>query len=272
MSTEKAFLENYNIESYDRPSVATDIVVFTMRSENTESFRKDPTSKLSVLLIERGEHPFKGKWALPGGFVKMNETVEEAALREIVEETNVKPTTLIYTGVFSEIDRDPRGRIISNAFTCIFSQEPKAIAGTDAKNAKWFDISLQEQQKGKYILELTNDETKLYIRINEKKSSLGINQYEVENNDLLAFDHAQIILTSLKALKRRANNFELIFDFLSFEFTLASLQKVYETITGISTVPANFRRKVCEYVEETGNLTQGAGHRPAMLYRKKVNV
>ncbi|MEE1076278.1 MAG: NUDIX domain-containing protein [Acutalibacteraceae bacterium] len=272
MSSEKTFLENYNIESYDRPSVATDIVVFTMRSENTESFRKDPVSKLSVLLIERGEHPFKGMWALPGGFVKMDETVEEAALREVIEETNVKPTTLVYTGVFSAINRDPRGRIISNAFTCIFSQEPKAIAGTDAKNTKWFDISLQEQQQGKYILELTSDEMKLYIQINETKSPLGMNQYEVENNDVLAFDHAKIILTSLKALKRRATNFELIFDFLPFEFTLASLQKVQETITGISTVPANFRRKVCEYVEETGNFTQGAGHRPAMLYRKKVSV
>lgn len=272
MNAEKVFLENYSIANYDRPSVATDIVVFTMRSKNIESFRKDPVNKLSILLIERGEHPFKGMWALPGGFVRMDETVEEAALREIVEETNVKPAALVYTGVFSTIDRDPRGRIISNAFTCIFSQEPKAIAGTDARNAKWFDISLQEHQKGRYVLELTSDETSLSIRITEKKSSFGINQYEVENNDVLAFDHSKIILASLKSLKRRASNFELIFDFLPFEFTLTSLQKVQETITGISTVPANFRRKVCEYVEETGNFTQGVGHRPAMLYRKKVSV
>lgn len=272
ISSEKTFLDNYSIEDYSRPSVATDIVVFTMSSKDTESFRKDPVSKLSVLLIERGEHPFKGKWALPGGFVKIDETVEEAALREIAEETSLKPATLIYTGVFSAIDRDPRGRVISNAFTCIFNYEPETIAGTDAKNTKWFDVSLQELQKGKYLLELTSDELSLSIAINQNKSSLGINQYNVENDDVLAFDHAQIILTSLKALKRRATNFELIFDFLPSEFTLTALQRVYEAITGISTVPANFRRKVNDYVEETGNYTQGAGHRPAMLYRKKVSV
>lgn len=272
MNSEKDFLKNYSIENYNRPSVTTDIVAFTMRSKDTESFRKDPVSKLSVLLIERGEHPFKGMWALPGGFVRMDETVEETALREIVEETNVKPTTLIYTGVFSGIDRDPRGRIISNAFTCILNQEPKAIAGTDAKSARWFDVSLQELQKGKFVLELTSEETKFSVRISEKKSSLGINQFQVESNDVLAFDHTQIILTALKTLKSRATNFELIFDFLPSEFTLASLQKVQETITGVSTVPANFRRKVCEYVEETGNFTQGAGHRPAMLYKKKESI
>lgn len=272
MSSEKDFLDNYSIEKYKRPSVATDIVIFTMRSKDTESFRKDPVSKLSVLLIERGTHPFKGKLALPGGFVRIDETVEEATLREISEETNLMPTTLIHTGVFSAIDRDPRGRVISNAFTCIFNYEPKAIAGTDAENARWFDVSLQEPQKGKYLLELTDDNTSYSIIINENKSPLGITQYKVENNDILAFDHTQILLTALKTLKERATKFELIFDFLSSEFTLTALQNVYEAITGVTTVAGNFRRKVKEYVEETSNSTQGAGHRPAKLFRKKVNI
>ena len=117
MNGNKKFLEGYNIESYDRPSVATDVVVYTIRQDDSDSFRKDPEKHLSILLIERGEHPFKNKWALPGGFVRMDETVPDAAIREVKEETGVVPSALIYTGVYSELDRDPRGRIISNAFT-----------------------------------------------------------------------------------------------------------------------------------------------------------
>ena len=82
MESEKKFLEGYNIESYDRPSVTTDVVIYTIRQDDSDSFRKDPEKRLSVLLIERAEHPFKNKWALPGGFVRMDETVPDAAIRE----------------------------------------------------------------------------------------------------------------------------------------------------------------------------------------------
>ncbi len=269
MKEEKKFLESYHIESYDRPSVATDIAVYTIRSDDSGSFRKDPEKRLSILLIERGEHPFKGMWALPGGFVKMTETVPEAAIREVREETGIKPSALIYTGVFSNINRDPRGRIISNAFSCILKDCEKLTAGTDAKNAKWFDISLTEGDK-KYTLTLTNGDTSLSAEICESISQEGIKEYTAADNNTLAFDHAEIILTSLNQIRSKADNFELIFDFLPSEFTLAELQKVQEVITGKTSVPANFRRKVSEYVEETGNMTGGAGHRPAMLYRKKV--
>ena len=269
MKEEKKFLESYHIESYDRPSVATDIAVYTIRSDDSDSFRKDPEKKLSILLIERGEYPFKNMWALPGGFVKMTETVPEAALREVREETGVNPSALIYTGVFSNLNRDPRGRIISNAFTCILKDCEKLTAGTDAKNAQWFDIRLTEENK-KYKLTLTNGDIILSVEICESKSKEGMKEYTVADNPPFAFDHAEIILTSLKQIRRKAENFGLIFDFLPDEFTLAELQRVQEVITGKTSVPANFRRKVCEYVEETGNMSGGAGHRPAMLYRKKV--
>ncbi len=270
MNEEKKFLESYHIERYDRPSVATDIAVYTIRSDDSDSFRKDPEKRLSILLIERGEHPFKGMWALPGGFVKMTETVPEAAMREVREETSVNPSALIYTGVFSNLNRDPRGRIISNAFSCILKDCEKLTAGTDAKNAKWFDISLTENEMNIYTLTLTNRDTELSVDICESVSREGIKEYTVTDNNTLAFDHAEIILTSLRQIRSKAENFGLIFDFLPDEFTLAELQRVQEVITGKATVPANFRRKVSEYVEETGNMSGGAGHRPAMLYRKKV--
>lgn len=272
MNSEKKFLEKYNIESYDRPSVATDIAVYTIRSDDSDSFRKDPEKRLSILLIERGEHPFKNMWALPGGFVRMSETVPEAALREAGEETGVKPSALIYTGVFSSLDRDPRGRIISNAFTCILKGDEKISAGTDAKKAMWFDVSLNEPEKGSYLITLVNGDIKLTARITENISSEGLKSYKMKENSMIAFDHAEIILMSLKQLRSEVENFGLIFDFLPCEFTLAELQRVQEVITGKASVPANFRRKASEYVEETGNMSGGAGHRPAMLYRKKVQL
>ncbi|MBR4305481.1 MAG: NUDIX hydrolase [Ruminiclostridium sp.] len=267
MNGKKKFLEGYNIESYDRPSVATDVVVYTIRQDDSDSFRKDPEKHLSILLIERGEHPFKNKWALPGGFVRMDETVPDAAIREVKEETGVVPSALIYTGVYSELDRDPRGRIISNAFTCILANDEKTTAGSDACNAGWFDISFTEEDAGYYLTFTKGDLTFTSTFLKEldlKKGTTSVSEKP------LAFDHADIILNSFLQLRERAERFEFIFDFLPGEFTLAELQRVQEVITGRTSVPANFRRKVSDYVEETGNMSGGAGHRPAMLYRRKM--
>ncbi len=269
MDSEKKFLEGYNIESYDRPSVTTDVVIYTIRQDDSDSFRKDPEKRLSILLIERGEHPFKNKWALPGGFVRMDETVPEAAIREAEEETGVKPSALVYTGVFSGLSRDPRGRIISNAFTCILAIDEKATAGTDASNAGWFDISVREEE-GQYILTLKKDELIFTERLQKNQDASGMISYIKCGDNSLAFDHSEIILTSFLQLREKAESFGLIFDFLPSEFTLAELQRIQEIITDKTSVPANFRRKVSEYVEETGNISGGAGHRPAMLYRRRA--
>lgn len=269
MESEKTYLEGYHIESYDRPSVATDVVVYTIRQDDSDSFRKDPQKKLSILLIERGEHPFKNKWALPGGFVRMDETVPEAAMREVREETGVNPTALVCNGVFSNLNRDPRGRIISNAFTCILKNDEKATAGTDASNAGWFDISFATDNDC-CVISFTKDDITFEVKLTKSESTAGMTNYSTVGESPLAFDHAEIILTSFLQLRERAESFGYIFDFLPSEFTLAELQRVQETITGRVSAAANFRRKASEYVEETGNMSGGAGHRPAMLYRKKV--
>ena len=119
MDTEKEFLSNYHIEDYERPSVTADVAAFMIRTEDKTSYRKNPENKLQLLLIKRGGHPYKGMWALPGGFLNKGETIEQCALREIQEETNVAPTAIMPVGVFSKPERDPRGWIISAAFASI---------------------------------------------------------------------------------------------------------------------------------------------------------
>ncbi len=271
-SDEELFLSSYRMEDYDRPSVTTDIVAFTVRSEEDESWRKDTkANNLSVLLIRRGEHPFMNHWAIPGGFLKMDETLEECALREITEEAGVTPVSIMPVGTFSACDRDPRGRIISNAFTTIISEESARImASDDAIDAKWFDVFYEQRENGNYALRLVGDTLTLEAELAVKGKQFGTTTFEIVHNGNLAFDHAVILATALERLRDKAEGFDAIFDFLPEKFTLTALQKVQETILNVSLLPANFRRKIADYVVETDEYTTGAGHRPAKLYKRKA--
>ena len=270
MNDEKSFLTEYSLDNYDRPSVAADIVLFTMRTEAENSYRHEPKSNLSLLLIRRGEHPFLDCWALPGGFMRGRETTEECAYREITEEAGVTPAALMSVGVFSEPDRDPRGRVISHAFLSVAGGEHISVfGGDDAIDARWFDVSFYNDTDGSCILTLTNENTVLKAVLTEKNSRFGRTEYNIVNSGGLAFDHGKIIASALAQLRKYAKDFELIFDFLPEKFTLTELQRVQETIMNISVLPANFRRKIAGYVTETDEYTSGAGHRPAKLFRRK---
>ncbi len=268
---EEQFLSTYRMEDYDRPSVTTDIVAFTVRSEEDESWRKDSKeSRLSVLLIQRGEHPFLNHWAIPGGFLRMDETLEECALREIREEAGVEPVSIMPIGAFSACDRDPRGRIISNAFTTIISeQSARLMASDDAVDAKWFDVFYEKNEEETYVLKLVGDGVTLEAKLAPKGKQFGRTTFALVDSGGLAFDHALILASALESLRDKAESFEVIFDFLPEKFTLTALQKVQETILNVSLLPANFRRKIADYVVETDEFTTGAGHRPAKLYRRK---
>ncbi len=270
MQDEKAFLSGYSLEDYPRPSVTADIVAFRIRESDSGNYRRNSQTALSVLLIKRGGHPYKGCWALPGGFLSPGETIEQCAFREVEEETAVKPASLMPVGVFSEPGRDPRGWIISNAFACIISDPAvRAQSGDDAADAKWFDVDFAQDENGDSVLTLQNGEDSVRAVLREERTQFGMTRYNLLDSGSLAFDHAKIIAAALEALRAGAADFEHIFDFLPETFTLAELQNVQETVMNISVLPANFRRKVANLVEETESYKQGAGHRPARLYRKK---
>lgn len=270
MQTEKEFLSAYRLDDYERPSVTADIAAFMIRTEVRDNYRQDSGNKLCLLLVKRGGHPYKDHWALPGGFLQPGETIEECALREVQEETNVLPVSLMPVGVFSEPGRDPRGWIISHAFASVISEESvKQAGGDDAADAQWFDVSFDRREDGSYLLTLQYGDITLNASLAEEETRFGKTSFRIVESGGLAFDHAKIIATALTALRSDAKNFETIFDFLPETFTLTALQKVQETIMNITVLPANFRRKIADYVEETQEYTQGAGHRPARLYRRK---
>lgn len=267
---EKLFLASYDIADYDRPSLTTDIVALAIRSvENKDNYRKSPDTVLSILLIKRGEHPYMNAWALPGGFVRMDETIEECAYRELQEETGVETAALMPIGTFSKPDRDPRGRIISSAFISIIGEDDyKIMSGDDAIDARWFDVAY-DKKDGDFFLTLTCEEIILTAQLRETQRRFNTSHFEIIDADGFAFDHASIISCALTQLRNSVQDFDVAFDFLPPLFTMNLLQKVHETILNVSLLPANFRRKAVEYVEETKHTDSKAGHRPAKLYSRK---
>lgn len=187
--------------------------------------------ELKVLLIQRALDPFKGKWALPGGFVHVDETLDDAARRELAEETGLENVFLEQLYTFGTVKRDPRERVVSVAhFALVKLSDYKAKAATDAAKAAWFPIS-----------ELPK----------------------------LAFDHADIVAVALARLQGKVRYQPIGFELLPPKFTLSELQHLYEAILGAELDKRNFRKKVLGFgLLLALNETQMAGrHRPAQLFR-----
>lgn len=270
---EKVFLSAYRIDDYDRPSVATDVVAMTLRAEKTDNYRAPERRVLSVLLIQRGEHPFMNAWALPGGFLRRGETVEHCAQRELFEEAGLSVRALVPLGCFSGPGRDPRGWIISNAFLSIISKEENALrSGDDAIAARWFDLE-HSLDDNRLRLTLSSDEVVIRHTLRVVRGDFGQVRFEPEpkpdGTPALAFDHALILATSLARLGSDSALPELAFAFTPPVFTIAELLAVHEMILGSELPLPNFRRKIAPYLEETGVFVKGCGHRPARLFRRR---
>lgn len=199
--------------------VTVDIVIFTVRERT-----------LQVLLVRRGVPPFEGQSAIPGGFILEGESLEQAAKRELQEETGVRDVFLEQLYSFGDPARDPRGRIITVAYYALISSERNSLAaGSDASEARWFPMS-----------ELP----------------------------ALAFDHKQILDYAVERLRNKLEYTTVGFQLLPEKFTLGELQSVYETILGRRLDKRNFRRKITLLgVLKPLREWQRAGRKPARLYR-----
>lgn len=297
--SEKEFLANYDYTKYDRPSIAADIVIFAVMTNKSdmgkmrdeENLRKLPPRKLKVLLIKRGEHPYMGQYALPGGFVLKDEDVYDAASRELYEETHVKQSYLKLMDVYSKKGRDPRGWIMSNTFMALINgQECEIKAATDAGEAKWFDLTLEERVikdecKNKsykkiieYKLKLVSEDGQEVLGPSVTMESSFTDFHEKTSvvkydGDAMAFDHGIIILRTLLELRRLIQiDARIVFDFLPENFTYAELQDAFELVLGVKLTTPNFRRKIKDYCIETDKYMEGVGHRPAMLIQRNIEM
>lgn len=207
---------------YARPNLTVDCVVFGLDVEESD---------LKIMLIQRDLTPFQGKWALPGGFVRINETLEEAAFRELREETGIQKLFLEQLYTFSEIDRDPRERVVTVAYYALVNLNEHLIrASTDARHAAWFSVQEIPQ---------------------------------------LAFDHEKIVETALQRLKGKVRYQPIGFELLPKKFTLSQLQALYEIILERKLDRRNLRKKILgmELLVDLDEVQEDVAHRAAKLYQ-----
>ena len=271
--SEEDFLKNYDPSEFDKPSVTVDNVIFSVFETGTGNYRKNPEQNLYLLLIQRGEHPFINKWALPGGFVRMNESIEESAYRELKEETNLENIYMEQLYTFGDVSRDPRMRIISTAYMALInSANTELKADTDARAVSWFKLTYEFLGNEKLKIKLENEETVLDIGLVVNNKERGENRIKITENRDLAFYHAKIIGYALLRLRNKIEYTNLVFNLMPEHFTLTELQKVYEIILGKELIKANFRRKIKDLVVETEKFSDEAGHRPSRLFKFNSGV
>jgi len=208
------------IHSYEYPhsAVTVDICLFTIQDD-----------RLKILLIQRAEEPFQGDWALPGGFIHMDENLDAAAKRELEEETGASGFYLEQFGTFGQVDRDPRERVITIAFFALAPAEHITLkADTDAKDAVWFDV---------------------------------------EDLPDLAFDHAGIVNKALKTVRSKIENSTVAFEFLPAKFTISDVRQVFESVLGRPIDKRNFQKRLtsANLIRKSGEKREGS-HRPAELF------
>jgi ADP-ribose pyrophosphatase YjhB (NUDIX family) len=266
--SEKQFLDQYNPGEFARPSVTVDIIIFTVAGVCGDNYRKLSEKELRILLIRRGGHPYIGQWALPGGFVRPDETVGEAANRELIEETGVNGGYLEQLYTFSAPGRDPRTWVISCAHMALIDSKQIDIkAGSDAADAQWFDVKMESTAgHGHTKLLLSNKDISLSSVVVSKP---GETESHIIVNNGLAFDHAEIIACALNRLRAKLEYTNLAFSLMPETFTLTELQQAYEAILGKQLFKAAFRRKIIDLVQETDQYTSDKGHRPAKIYTRK---
>ncbi len=226
--TEEEFLASYDASRYHRPSVTVDVAALTIHQ-----------GRLSVLLIQRAGHPFRGYWALPGGFRNPDESLDSVATRELAEETGVDldDAHIEQLATFGDPGRDPRGDVISVAYLAFVPDLPTPSAGSDASAARFWAIE------------------------------------DLDGDDApeLAFDHARIIETAVERARAKLEYTNLATYFVTEPFTVADLRRVYEATWGVELHAANFRRKVTStpgFITPTGETVNLGRGKPAVLFER----
>jgi 8-oxo-dGTP diphosphatase len=216
--------EHYDASHHDRPSVTVDVVLFTLQHR-----------ELHVLLVQRRRWPYEGRWAIPGGFISLDESLEQAARRQLEEETGVRDIYLEQLYTFGDPPRDPRTRVVSVAYIALVSADKQTLrVSNDSTDVRWFPV---RRLPGP-----------------------------------LAFDHDTILATGLERLRSKLEYTTLAFQLLPEVFSILELKHIYEQILDEKLDKGNFYRKIkdANVLEDTGLRREGRG-RPTTLYRFRRN-
>lgn len=212
-------MNNTNYPEYEQPAVTVDLVIFTVSAE-----------KLKALLVKRAREPYAGSWSIPGGFLKLGESLDDAAVRVMHEKTGVREVYLEQLYTFGRPERDPRTRVITVTYIALIP---------------WQDLVQPESGK---------------------VTDLG--WFDVNELPGLAFDHREILIYAVNRLRAKATYSNIVYGLLPVDFRLSDLQKIYEIITDRPLDKRNFRKRMLAtgLLKETGKKELTGAHRPAMLY------
>jgi len=283
---EDEFLKNYDENDYKRPSVTNDIIIFTTADMDEDNLRKVPKRGMQVILIKRDDYPYIDKWALPGGFVGIEESLEAGAKSKLKEKTGIDNvyTEQLYT--FGDVGRDKRTRVISVGNIALVEKNSIRLKEVDLQKKSgwfWIDKTLISSEKYEEYIENKNllslksiDETiimnyevteKIGRDIFRKKETT----YRLLNSatDELAFDHYKILDYGIDRLRNKVEYTPIAFNLLPRVFTVKELQNVYEAIMGREIL--NFRRKMGEMIIETDEKIEGKPFRPAKVFKFNEN-
>lgn len=235
---EAAFLAEYNPTQFERPSVTVDVVLLTVRE-----------GALFTLVVRRSDHPFKGQWALPGGFVHITESLEAAAARVLESKCGLEHVYIEQLGTFGDPDRDPRTRVISIAYYAL----------VDGRRFEDSSASANEVTVGKVFVPWEG----------ETGGAAFLVDAETGRDMPLGFDHEEILGVAIKRIRGKLDYAPIGYQLLPERFTLLELQATHETVLGRKLNKDSFRRRMLASNEliATGEMQSGVGHRPAELYR-----
>ena len=283
---EEEFLKSYDENDYKRPSVTNDIIIFTTDDMEEDNLRKVPKRGMQVILIKRDDYPYMDKWALPGGFVGIEESLEESAKKKLKEKTGIENvyTEQLYT--FGDVDRDKRTRVISVGNIALVEKSNIRLDEVDLqKKSEWFwiDKTLITSEKHedyiekKHLLCLKSIDEKIIMNyeVTEKIGRDILRKKEISyrlldnSTEELAFDHYKILDYGIDRLRNKVEYTPIAFNLLPRVFTVKELQNVYEAIMGREIL--NFRRKMGEMIIETDEKIEGIPFRPAKVFKFNEN-
>lgn len=249
-SEEQAFLASYDAAQFPHPSVAVDVALLTVDG-----------GEMRAVLAPRAEHPAKGRWSLPGGFVRMDESLDAAAARVLATKVGIQGIFLEQLYTFGQPHRDPRTRVITVAYYALIPAQRFQINPSVGKDAPTTSLRLDQLRLAPLHVEWEGETGGPVEALDESTPQ--------RDKLPLAFDHADILGLVVQRLRGKLDYAPIGFELLPRDFTLRQLQSIHETILGRSLNKDSFRRRLLAsgLVASTGKLEQAVGHRPAELYR-----